>query len=308
MTATSNPKQLMRIARRAINEEDYVTATQALVGLVEDAHQRGDKSDEARHLSNLSLLYNRLGLSEKSLEHMNYALVLVRELHDRTTEEGLLGNMGNILRELKQYDQAIRCLNQALVIAQEIGDVRGRGIWLGNLGLVYDDLGDYDSAIELHKQSVKVAQTMHDQKGLAQRLVSLGNSYMNLDFPLNAIDPYYEAITIYRQLGDKSNLILRLSMVAGLLVRIAKNTRPERRQEHLQLALEHLEEAYQLTEKTGDEIARASLLRSVAGIYHLMGKTTDAVDTYRHVIELFHALNMPTQAQQSEKELEELRA
>lgn len=308
MTATSNPKQLMRIARRAINEEDYVTATQALMGLVEDAHQRGDQSDEARHLSNLSLLYNRLGLSEKSLEHMNRALILVRELHDRTTEEGLLGNMGNILRELKQYEQAIRCLNQALLIAQEIGDVRGRGIWLSNLGLVYDDLEDYDSAIELHKQSVKVAQTMRDQKGLAQRLVSLGNSYMNLDFPLNAIEPYYEAIAIYRQLGDKSNLILRLSMVAGLRVRIAKNTRPERRGEHLQFALDHLEEAYQLTETLADEIARASLLRSIAGVYHLMGRLDEAILTYQHVIDLFQTLNMPNQAQQIEKELQELLA
>ena len=55
---------------------------------------------------------------------------------------------------LGQYPQALEQFQQALIITREIGDRSGEGTALNNIGAVYGSLGQYSQALEQYQQAL----------------------------------------------------------------------------------------------------------------------------------------------------------
>lgn len=299
-TDTHEQTRLLREVRLALQENNYPRAITALEQIIALARERGDIGAEGRHLGNLALTYYRLGDVEKALMYFQSALDCARKDEDRFTEDGLLGNMGNIYREVRRYPEAIDCLNNALLIAQEIGDTRGRGIWLSNLGLVYDDLRQPERAAEYHAQAVEIARSLRDQTNLASRLANLGNSYIMQGKYGQAIVPFREAVTLFELSGKPQELALRLGVLGNIHAHIGRSLLPDAAaHEHFQQALDYYQRTMELARELNDHVSEAELLRSIAGVLWGMGQRDDARNFMGVAQQLFSALGLQEQAQET---------
>jgi len=72
---------------------------------------------------------------------------------------------------LSQYQKAIGYLEQALVIQREVKDRSGEGNTLGNLGFAYDGLSQYDQAIGYYEQSLAIARELKERSREGTELV-----------------------------------------------------------------------------------------------------------------------------------------
>jgi tetratricopeptide (TPR) repeat protein len=289
----TDPVQIHRRLRQALQHDDYQTAVVCLQEAVEQAREAGDLAAAGRHLGNLALLHNRMGQPETALTCFEQALACVRVADDRMTEDGLLGNMGNILRELGRYDEAREHLLAALRIAQEIGDVRGRGIWLSNLGLVYDDLGQREQAIEYHSQAIGVARQLQDQRGLAARLRKLSDSFLAAGNPVEALKCLGEALTIYTDIGDQGELLagLRVGAVIHEQLGRAAASAPEA-QIYFHNSYEYARHALALARALTDRPAEAALYLHLGTILGLLGDYAAGQQYAQAAAALFGALNL----------------
>lgn len=93
-----SPPELLRAARVAMQQNDFLSAVDALESLVAHAERTGDTDAETRHRGSLALLYNRLGLSDDALEQLRVALELAQSAGNRATESALRGNLSRPAR------------------------------------------------------------------------------------------------------------------------------------------------------------------------------------------------------------------
>ena len=283
-----SPPELLRAARVAMQQNDFLSAVDALESLVAHAERTGDIDAETRHRGSLALLYNRLGLSDDALTQLHQALELAQTIGNRTTESALRGNLGHILRETGDPQAAIDQLQQALAIAAEAGDQRGRGNWLSSLGLVYDDLDNTDTAADYHAQSVEIARQLHDQRGLAERLGNLSSTLMSSGQILQALHHLEEAVTLYRDLGDTVTLVIWLNVLGNVYAELGDvATGSTRTQSYLVQALSHYREARKLARTHADAITEAAILRSMGDAYAGLNSTADAIACYQESARLY---------------------
>jgi tetratricopeptide (TPR) repeat protein len=126
-------------------EEDLSPSSKAF-----DLHKRGSSS------------YNQ-GQYEEALNYYQQALVITREVGDRTGEGTTLNNIGAAYQARGQYDQALQNYQQALVIHREVGNRVMEGTILNNIGLVYQARGQYDQALENCQQALVIAREVGDR-------------------------------------------------------------------------------------------------------------------------------------------------
>jgi class 3 adenylate cyclase/tetratricopeptide (TPR) repeat protein len=117
-------------------------------GLTEGA--RREEAVSHRLLGAASLAEGRFRDAEL---YMEQALVLFRELGDRTQVEGMLNNLGEAARMRGDYAAAVPRYREALLIAREAGNKAEQSVCLNNLAGALVGLADY-AAAEAHLQQV----------------------------------------------------------------------------------------------------------------------------------------------------------
>ncbi|PJF21688.1 MAG: hypothetical protein CUN56_09790 [Phototrophicales bacterium] len=296
--------ELLRQVRLALNNNQFHDAIDALEQVVKLADENGDIGAKGRHLGNLALLYYRLDRPKKALSAFKEALICAQQVNDRFTESGLLGNIGNILREMRHYKDALQYLDAALQIAEAENNTRGRGIWLSNIGLVYDDLKQPQEAIRYHLEAVEVARELNDQRGLSSRLSNLGNSYVSIG-DLQAAIPYFEEmVSILRAIGETNELALRLGILGNLYSEWGRSLEnPHEAYRAFQHALDFYIETLKIARELNDVVTHAQVMRSIAHVLMFMGHAPQAVEYYQTAAELFQALGMQQEYEQTRHDL-----
>jgi len=165
----------------------------------------GDKSGEAINRGNLGNAYLNLGETRKAIEFYEQALMINREICNKSGEAITRGNLGNAYQNLGETHKAIESYEQALIISREIGDRRTEAANLGNLGLSYADLGETRKAIESYEQALIISREIGDRRGEANPLGNLGNAYLNLGETRKAIEFNEEALIISRETGNRKS-------------------------------------------------------------------------------------------------------
>ncbi|HZA25416.1 MAG TPA: tetratricopeptide repeat protein [Dehalococcoidia bacterium] len=81
----------------------------------------------------------RQGQYREALNYYQQALVIHREVGDRTAEGATLNSIGAVYRSLGQYDQALQNYQQALVIRREVGDKASEETVVANIKSLPDN-------------------------------------------------------------------------------------------------------------------------------------------------------------------------
>ncbi|MFB2835605.1 tetratricopeptide repeat protein [Floridanema evergladense] len=122
------------------------------------AQTNSEKKAEASRLFMQGLQQSERSQFREALQSFQQALIIYREIGDRSGEGRSLGNLGGAYSSLRDYHKAIDYHQQSLAIFRAIGDRSGEGRSLGNLGLAYRFLRDYHKAIDYHQQSLVIFQ------------------------------------------------------------------------------------------------------------------------------------------------------
>ena len=201
-----------------------------------------DPGLRAANLGKLGLAYHFLGQFKRAIEFYKEALVIVREINDRTGEGRHLGNLGRAYRDLGQVGQAIALYEQALEIFRQMGDLWGEGVALSNLGFAYCDLGQVGQAILLYGQALEIFRQMSDRGREGATLGNLGAAYLALGRVEQAIKLYEEALAIAREIGDRHNEVVWLNNLGGVYRDLGR----------VEWAIKLHEQALAIARETGD--------------------------------------------------------
>ncbi len=155
-------------------------------------------------LSSIGVAYYRLSRYEKAIEFNDQALAIHREVKSRIGEGTALNNLGLAYDNLGRFEQAIGCYEQATAIYREVKDRRGEGSAFNNLGNAYQALGRFEKAIEYFEQAMALLREVKDRTAEGVALSNLGISHKNLGRYDEAIGYYEQALAISREVKDRT--------------------------------------------------------------------------------------------------------
>jgi class 3 adenylate cyclase/Tfp pilus assembly protein PilF len=127
---------LQNIANIYLEHKEYIKAVENY-STVLDLIGNNDMQNKGYVLSDLAVVYHRMGDYEKALEYNDKALVIEQKFGDKRSIANTLANMGIVYTLQKNYVVAISYLKQALEIAKVIGTQSQEALANVELGACY---------------------------------------------------------------------------------------------------------------------------------------------------------------------------
>ncbi|WP_374875466.1 CHAT domain-containing protein [Microseira sp. BLCC-F43] len=162
---------------------------------------------------------NNLGIKNALAQAQNGQSSPASSLQDRKAETTRLLQQGQQQFRQSQFREALQTFQQALVIAREIGDKTLTAIALNNIGAVYYYLSQYPKALEFYQQALAIRREAGDKAGEGKTLNNIGSVYDNLSQYPKALEFYQQALAIRREAGDKAGEGTTLNNMGFLLAK-----------------------------------------------------------------------------------------
>jgi len=180
-------------------------ALAVLNDLLRQYRESGDRQAEAGILGAIANSHNVLRQQQRSIEDLQAALVIWRELGNRKGEALTLAHIGDVYRGWGFPEQASRYYQNAIAIYPP-ADKRGYAATLNNLGLTYFLLHNRKKCLENLNEALAAYRALGDRHGEALALSNLGTTYNFLaSDPEKALGMFQEAVTKLELLDDRSS-------------------------------------------------------------------------------------------------------
>ncbi len=148
--------------------------------------------------NNLGILYDQMGIYNKSLDHYFKSLKIYEKQSDDPFQIAMvLGNIGIVYKKQKAYDMVLDYYKKALSIYDSVGSEFGSTVVTGNIASVLIYLKDFKGSLEYSKKALvgyeglgytRYIPYVHHNLGLA--LDSLGNYEEAKKYYLSAIQSH----------------------------------------------------------------------------------------------------------------------
>ncbi|NES99858.1 MAG: tetratricopeptide repeat protein [Sphaerospermopsis sp. SIO1G1] len=148
-----------------------------------------DRICEIANLNHLSRTYVQEKNYAEAINNSQRALILSRQVGDKTGETNALVNLGysEVMQaqqledvEPEVYETAINYLEQGLKLAEKLGDVQTQSLCFSSLGIAYLVTSQFENAIKYLELGFKTAQVSGDLYLQGRNLAYLGEAYYNL--------------------------------------------------------------------------------------------------------------------------------
>lgn len=273
------------------------------------AQQLADPFKEAMTLSDLGLVYGRLGQLSQAQGMFRKAQSIFQTLGDRSQEAAVLGNLAQTYTRLGQPQQALLLHHQVLLFRQScrqsalptfdpdyFWEQAKEAIALSNLGYTYhvcehpqQALDYFEQALHLQKQLESLAlehfkssdpMMLTLQVQTAKILNNMGAIYTDLRRYRQALETYQQALQLRQLTGDlfgEATTFNNLGLVYATL------ERPNQ-------ALLTYHQVLLLYRELSDRVGEASTLCNMGAAFHQLKQYKEAVEVYNHSLEIRRAL------------------
>jgi two-component system, cell cycle response regulator len=168
-----------------------------------------DRSGEARALSNLGTLAQRMGNPRRALDLFHEALAIQRTARSEVDVANSLNNLGFVYStDLADYAKSLDYHLEALSIRQRLGDKAAIALSMNNIGIVYGRLRQPRRALEHYGKALAIRRELGNQSRVAATLNNIGDTYSEMGDLHRALAAQREALSIRAQLGDRSAVAL----------------------------------------------------------------------------------------------------
>lgn len=162
-----------------------------------------DKYREANTLSALAFTILDLGEdAEKSLQMINRALALAREISDRHLEKMALVNLGDFYLQTKNTDKAVEFYNQGISAAKNLGDKSIEIIAWQGVGNAAYAAKQWQKSIDAYQKVLALHGERGDREQQAQALDTIGFLYGEADDRKQAGAFYEQTAAAFNQLKN----------------------------------------------------------------------------------------------------------
>jgi len=156
-------------------------AVEAFTDAVRLAEEAGWTTGAAAALSQLGLVYPRVGRAQDGVDCLARAIDLARRIQDQAIEGAAHGNAGAMCADRGPLPRALAHLRAELDLLAFAPSPFREANALADVGRVLTLLGEPETAIETHRQALSTARAL-DHRGLvANVLVNLAAAYLALD-------------------------------------------------------------------------------------------------------------------------------
>ncbi len=229
------------------------------------ADKSNDKSNKAKSLNFLSVIYRDQGEYEKSSAYSTQSLHLAQSIKDRTQEAYSYNNISTIYRLMGNYPAAIEKLYKALEIFENINDRVGIAYCYYNLGLVYQKQENFDKALENFESTIKLREKIGDVEGKTKAMGRVGEIYLYKKDYKQAFKIFSEIENAYKKIGDQRSLIVIRMGLAEVYTR---------KKDYAKALIER-ELALGLSEKFNDVMGIVTNSSELGVLYALTGKVNE---------------------------------
>ncbi|MEV0176103.1 tetratricopeptide repeat protein [Streptomyces sp. NPDC050803] len=196
-------RALTDLGRLKSHEGRYAEALDDFERALDLYRATGERAGEARVLNHLGDLHRRQGRSRQADQHYRSALPLFRALGVRVGEAASLSRIGMVLEQEGRYEESLDHLRQALRLYRDLGYHRGTATALDHLGVVHRRLGRHDEALDHHRQALRVHHE-HGYRGYDfETHNGLGEAAQALGEPALAVDSHTTALTLATEVGNR---------------------------------------------------------------------------------------------------------
>lgn len=113
-------------------------------------------------------------------------------------------NIGNVQLLLENYDKSIEYINKAIVISKEIEYDLGTGFCYKTLGRIYRKQKQFELATEAYQESLSIYTSLDNKFQIAEINLSLGNLYFDTHQFKEALNEYGKALSINKSIQNAS--------------------------------------------------------------------------------------------------------
>lgn len=255
----------------------YDSATAYLERAREMGGRLGDRAGEARALSNLGTLSQRVGDPNRAVSLFTEALRIQRELGVDADVATSLNNLGYVYStDLADYGRSLAYHTEALAIRERIGDPGAISLSLNNIGIVHGRLGQHERALAYFERALAIRRELGQQTRIAATLHNIGDIHLEAGDPGRALEYHREALAVRESLEDPSAIAFSRATVGQILLAVGE---PDSARAELLAAL-------RMGERIGDRGLNARTLIGLSQVERADGQAAAAEAHARRALSL----------------------
>ncbi len=254
-------------------EDAISNFTKALIAGYDSSLIRGkiamaEKGLKAQRLKEKGDYFYNHGDYESATPDYEQALIIYRELNNRSDESWLNYLLGWCYFNANEYDKAFASFNAGGKIGAEIGDPYKRGPFLSNLGNYYlTAAGDFDKARDHFQQALDWYREIDDFDGQFRALFQIASLHSQLGEYRAAEEVYQEILAIHESLADDKGTGAVYNNLAGIYLN----------QDDYSTAIPYSQKALEIGQRRKDAVIEMNALSNLASAYNDLGDTTRAL-------------------------------
>lgn len=210
-------------------------------------------------LNAMGRLTYRHGDHEKVESYATQALVLSRELGDRSLLADSLLSLALILTEMGAYERGLQHYQESLAISEDTGNKVQTAKALVGLARISSRYGDLAEAIILQERALVIRRQLGMLLEIASCLENLGSLTLRQGDYKRAIAYAEEAMLVSREAGDLENVAFSLGVVGKALLELGENKRSAEAFTESLMLLVKLEGVSRMVAFALEEIARVAM-------------------------------------------------
>ena len=200
-----------------------------------------------RSLMNLSVGYRNKGDYEKSLKHLDEALIIAKKLKDNVAIGKVYGDIGSNYNYMLEFDKSIDYLLKSVKILTKENSTINLAAIKQRLANTYLAMENFEFAADLYKESLIDFKEIGAEKNYYLTLVNLAEAYIRLERYDDAKKALHDAAGGLEKFGDKELIGIAYSKIANI----------EHKEGHKRKALQAYKEAFDnLVENKSTRILR----------------------------------------------------
>lgn len=223
------------------DQAENIKAVKAYEKAISIYDQTEDKTLKAATLSNLGIVYYRLGAFNSSLDYYYSALKIYENTGDFDALSNTLTNIALIFMAEQKYVEALPLLHNSLSIDLKLKDFYTISSSYNNLGTCFFNMGETDSAKFYHGHAMEYAEKSGNRLYISHSLNNLGEIYMS-EGNFREADSCFSIALFLKQSISDINGEITVSLNLSRLFYF---------QNDFEKAKEHCDYAHKLAEYTG---------------------------------------------------------
>jgi tetratricopeptide (TPR) repeat protein/DNA-binding CsgD family transcriptional regulator len=160
---------------------------------------RTGKKGSAKMLSNIGMLYSRLGDHTNAIQYFLEALKLAESLLANDIIPGIYNNLGILYKNRNEYGEAANAFERALTLYKVNHDFANVAGVYTNLGNIYQHQNDFDKAITFHHKALHIFDSLGLARGQMDCYNNLGEVLKLQRKPSEAARYYEPALLLSRK-------------------------------------------------------------------------------------------------------------